>query len=46
MELAPCIVGKGVKLVKRETVGEMFEWLGEEGYGGDVDMCWRLRTDM
>jgi len=39
MPLAPCVVASTVKLVLKDSVGDMFRWFGENGYGGSVDAC-------
>ena len=46
MILAPCIVGKGVKAIKKDTVGDMFRWFEEVGYGADVQGCRELNPGM
>jgi uncharacterized protein YbjT (DUF2867 family) len=39
MPMTPCPVGSAVKFFKRDTVGDMFRWFEENGYGGDVVWC-------
>lgn len=39
MPMAPCLIGSAVKLVKKDTVGDMFRWFAEKGYGGDIAAC-------
>ncbi|CVK86410.1 related to nucleoside-diphosphate-sugar epimerases [Fusarium mangiferae] len=39
MALAPCPVASAVKFVLRGSVGDMFKWFADEGYGGDVQEC-------
>ncbi|KEF55109.1 uncharacterized protein A1O9_08762 [Exophiala aquamarina CBS 119918] len=39
MPMAPCPVGSAVKFFKKDTVGDMFRWFEENGYGGDVAQC-------
>lgn len=46
MPLAPCPIGKMVKWVKKDTVGDMFEWFEKEGYGGSVETCRSLNPQM
>ncbi|RSM11458.1 hypothetical protein CEP52_003027 [Fusarium oligoseptatum] len=37
MPIGPCVIANTVKLVLRDTAGDMFRWFGEDGYGGDVE---------
>lgn len=46
MPMAPCLVGSAVKYFKSDTVGDMFGWFENEGYGGSVDVCRELCPDM
>jgi len=46
MAMAPCLIGKAVKWVKRDTVGDMFEWFEKEGYGGSVTECRKIHPQM
>jgi uncharacterized protein YbjT (DUF2867 family) len=39
MPIAPCVVASMVKLVLKDSVGDMFRWFGESGYGGSVEAC-------
>lgn len=39
MPIAPCVVGSMVKLALKDTVGDMFAWFKNNGYGGSVDAC-------
>ncbi len=39
MPIAPCLIANTVKLVLRDSVGDMFRWFGENGYGGSVEAC-------
>ncbi|CAF3452004.1 unnamed protein product [Fusarium graminearum] len=39
MALAPCPVASAVKFVLKGSVGDMFKWFADEGYGGDVKEC-------
>lgn len=39
MPMAPCLIGSAVKWAKKDTVGDMFQWFTEVGYGGDVEEC-------
>lgn len=46
MKMAPCLVASGVKWVMKGTVGELFRWFEEEGYGGNVEECKRWKPEM
>ncbi len=46
MPLAPCPVASAVKFFLKGTVGDMFRWFEEEGYGGDVAACRSLHPQM
>ena len=46
MPMAPCLVGSTLKWAMKGTLGDMFQWFKEVGYGADVEMCRRLKTDM
>lgn len=46
MPIAPCVIANTVKLVLRDTVGDMFRWFGEGGYGGSVEACRKMCPDM
>ncbi|KAK4149428.1 hypothetical protein C8A00DRAFT_37980 [Chaetomidium leptoderma] len=39
MPIAPCVIANTVKLVLRDSVGDMFRWFRESGYGGSVEAC-------
>lgn len=39
MPMVPCPVGSAVKFFKKDTVGDMFRWFEENGYGGNVAQC-------
>jgi uncharacterized protein YbjT (DUF2867 family) len=36
MPMAPCVIASTVKLVLKDSAGDMFRWFGEAGYGGDI----------
>ncbi|KAM0425416.1 hypothetical protein ACHAPT_009473 [Fusarium lateritium] len=42
MPIGPCVIANTVKLVLRDTAGDMFRWFGEHGYGGDVEVCRKM----
>lgn len=42
MPIAPCPIGSAVKFFKKDTVGDMFRWFEENGYGGDIAQCREL----
>jgi uncharacterized protein YbjT (DUF2867 family) len=46
MPLAPCPIASAVKFFLKGTVGDMFRWFEQEGYGGDVAECRRLYPEM
>jgi len=46
MPLAPCPVASAVKFFLKGTVGDMFRWFENEGYGGDVAVCRRMYPEM
>ena len=46
MPLVPCPIASAVKMVLKDAVGDLFKWFKDEGYGGDVEMCRRIKTDM
>jgi uncharacterized protein YbjT (DUF2867 family) len=46
MPIAPCLVGSVVKLVMKEAVGMMFQWLKEVGYGANIQECRRIHPGM
>lgn len=39
MPIAPCLVASTVKLVLRDSVGDMFRWFAGAGYGSSVEVC-------
>jgi hypothetical protein len=43
MPMAPCLVGTGLKVFKKEALGDMFEWFAEVGYDADVEECARVK---
>lgn len=46
MPLAPCPIASAVKFFLKGTVGDMFRWFEDEGYGGDVASCRRAHPGM
>jgi uncharacterized protein YbjT (DUF2867 family) len=46
MPLAPCPVASAVKFFLKGTVGDMFRWFENEGYGGDVAVCRQMYPEM
>lgn len=46
MPLAPCIIGKGLKYWHRDTLGDMFAWFEQQGYGANVNECRTLDPNM
>lgn len=46
MPIAPCVVGSVLKLALRDTVGDMFAWFKDNGYGGSVDDCRNIYPQM
>lgn len=42
MPIAPCVIANTVKLVLSDTVGDMFRWFKESGYGGSVEECRKM----
>lgn len=46
MPIAPCPIGSAIKFFKKGTVGEMFRWFEENGYGGDVAQCRELHPEL
>lgn len=46
MPLAPCPIASAVKFFLKNTVGDMFRWFEEEGYGGDVQECQKMYPEM
>ncbi|MCJ1411777.1 hypothetical protein MMC19_005869 [Ptychographa xylographoides] len=39
MPIAPCPIGSALKYFKGETLGAMFLWFKEFGYGADLEAC-------
>lgn len=46
MPMAPCPIASAVKMVLKDTVGDMFKWFKVEGYGGEVETCRRAYPEM
>ena len=46
MSMAPCLIGSAIKWTMKDTVGDMFRWFAEEGYGGSVEECRRTYPGM
>ncbi|MCJ1431287.1 hypothetical protein MMC27_000638 [Xylographa pallens] len=46
MGIAPCVVGKGLKFAMKDTLGAMFQWFKDVGYGADVGECRRVHPEM
>ena len=46
MGIAPCVVGKGLKFAMKDTLGAMFQWFKDVGYGADVEECRRIYPGM
>lgn len=46
MPLAPCPIASAVKFFQKGTVGDMFRWFENGGYGGDISECRRLYSGM
>ncbi|KAJ4246052.1 hypothetical protein NW762_013797 [Fusarium torreyae] len=46
MALAACPVASVVKFVLKGSVGDMFKWFKDEGYGGDVRGCRTYNPNM
>ncbi|MCJ1404591.1 hypothetical protein MMC11_007817 [Xylographa trunciseda] len=46
MGIAPCVVGKGLKFAMKDTLGAMFQWFKEVGYGADISECRQLHPGM
>lgn len=46
MPLAPCIIGKSLKYWHRDTLGDMFAWFEQEGYGADIEECRSMNPKM
>lgn len=39
MPMAPCMIASTVKMVLKDTVGDMFRWFAQHGYGGSIQEC-------
>ncbi|CAM1500482.1 Fc.00g096440.m01.CDS01 [Cosmosporella sp. VM-42] len=39
MAMAPCPIASAVKFVLKGSVGDMFKWFADQGYGGSVKEC-------
>ncbi|KAK8058676.1 hypothetical protein PG994_009124 [Apiospora phragmitis] len=39
MPMSPCPIASAVKMVLKDTMGDMFKWFRAEGYGGDLVAC-------
>ncbi|MCJ1281560.1 hypothetical protein MMC26_000880 [Xylographa opegraphella] len=46
MGIAPCVVGKGLKFAMKDTLGAMFQWFKDVGYGADIAECRRIHPEM
>ena len=46
MSMAPCLIGSAIKWTMKGTVGDMFKWFAEEGYGGNIEECRRACPGM
>jgi uncharacterized protein YbjT (DUF2867 family) len=46
MPIAFCPIGTAVKMIKKETVGDMFQWFHDVGYGANVHQCWDMNPKM
>jgi uncharacterized protein YbjT (DUF2867 family) len=46
MAMAPCLVGSALKWAMKSTLGDMFQWFKEVGYGGNVDECRKMYPAM
>ncbi|KAK8035048.1 hypothetical protein PG993_010043 [Apiospora rasikravindrae] len=46
MPMPPCPIASAVKMVLKDTVGDMFRWFKAEGYGGDIKSCRRAYPEM
>lgn len=46
MAMVPCPVGSALKFLMKGTVGDMFRWFAEVGYGGDVEDCRKKNAEM
>lgn len=46
MPIAPCLIASTVKFVLKDSVGDMFRWFKDVGYGGNIDTCRKMKPDM
>lgn len=46
MAMVPCPVGSALKFLMKGTIGDMFRWFKEVGYGGDVQICRKRNSKM
>ncbi|KPM44965.1 hypothetical protein AK830_g1628 [Neonectria ditissima] len=46
MAMAACPIASAVKFVLKGSVGDMFKWFGDEGYGGNVQECRSVNPNM
>ncbi|MCJ1394838.1 hypothetical protein MMC18_007718 [Xylographa bjoerkii] len=46
MGIAPCVVGKVLKFAMNDTLGAMFQWFKDVGYGADVKECRQIHPEM
>ncbi|KFY86038.1 hypothetical protein V498_07615, partial [Pseudogymnoascus sp. VKM F-4517 (FW-2822)] len=46
MAMAACPIASAVKFVLKGSVGDMFKWFEDEGYGGDVQKCRNANHNM
>jgi uncharacterized protein YbjT (DUF2867 family) len=46
MAMAACPIASAVKFVLKGSVGDMFKWFGDEGYGGNVQECRSANPNM
>jgi uncharacterized protein YbjT (DUF2867 family) len=46
MPIAPCVIGSVVKWALKDTVGDMFAWFKNDGYGGSVEECRKAYPQM
>jgi uncharacterized protein YbjT (DUF2867 family) len=46
MSMTPCLMGSVIKWALKDTVGDLFQWLQEEGYGGDVQECKKVYPEI
>lgn len=46
MAMAACTIASAVKFVLKGSVGDMFKWFEDEGYGGNVQECRTANPNM